>query len=184
LGEFSYILFHGKSLSAENSAEFFGKTIFQNFFRKNSIFSQHVFGGKFSAEFSQNFPRKKCTKNQPQIGLIFAQWVIVFLWVSDPLCLSSSSALHFLSQYSFRVHHLVNRDERQLLAHAMASDFSVAPMGDCLLWVVFINYAQRSSPSVCFMYCFPKHSLCNNFGKKWVGLHFGRFFPKLIWSPC
>jgi hypothetical protein len=24
------------------------------------------------------------------------------------------------------VHHLVNRDDRQLLAHAMASDFSVA----------------------------------------------------------
>jgi hypothetical protein len=20
--------------------------------------------------------------------------------------------------------------------------------------------------------------------EKWVGLHFGRFFPKLIWSPC
>jgi hypothetical protein len=27
--------------------------------------------------------------------------------------------------YSFRVHHLVNRDDRHLLAHAMASDFSV-----------------------------------------------------------
>jgi hypothetical protein len=34
-------------------------------------------------------------------------------------------ALHF-THYSFRVHHLVNRDDRQLLAHAMASDFSVA----------------------------------------------------------
>jgi hypothetical protein len=31
-------------------------------------------------------------------------------------------ALHF-SDYSFLVHHLVNRDDRQLLAHAMASDF-------------------------------------------------------------
>jgi hypothetical protein len=31
-----------------------------------------------------------------------------------------------LSDYSFWVHHLVNWDDRQLLAHAMASDFSVA----------------------------------------------------------
>jgi hypothetical protein len=45
--------------------------------------------------------------------------------VSNPLRLSSSSALHF-SDYSFWVHHLVNRDDRQLLANAMASDFSVA----------------------------------------------------------
>jgi hypothetical protein len=46
-------------------------------------------------------------------------------WVSNPLCLSSSSALHF-SDYSFWVQHLVNRDDQHLLAHAMASDFSVA----------------------------------------------------------
>jgi hypothetical protein len=31
-----------------------------------------------------------------------------------------------LSDYSFFVHHPVNRDDRQLLAHAMASDFTVA----------------------------------------------------------
>jgi hypothetical protein len=37
----------------------------------------------------------------------------------------SSSTLHF-SDYSFMVHHPVNRDDRHLLAHAMASDFSVA----------------------------------------------------------
>jgi hypothetical protein len=30
------------------------------------------------------------------------------------------------SDFSFRVDHLVNRDDRQPLAHAMASDFSVA----------------------------------------------------------
>jgi hypothetical protein len=35
-------------------------------------------------------------------------------------------ALHFFSDYSFRVHHLVNQDDRHLLAHAMASDFSAA----------------------------------------------------------
>jgi hypothetical protein len=33
-------------------------------------------------------------------------------------------ALHF-SDYSFRIYHLVNQDDRQLLAHAMAYDFSV-----------------------------------------------------------
>jgi hypothetical protein len=32
----------------------------------------------------------------------------------------------FFSDYSFWVHHLVNQDDRQFLAPAMASDFSVA----------------------------------------------------------
>jgi hypothetical protein len=32
----------------------------------------------------------------------------------------------FLSDYSFRVHNLVNQDDLQLLANAMASGFSVA----------------------------------------------------------
>jgi hypothetical protein len=41
------------------------------------------------------------------------------------VCLSSTLALHF-SDYSFWVHHLVNWDDRHLLAHAMASDFSDA----------------------------------------------------------
>jgi hypothetical protein len=45
-------------------------------------------------------------------------------WVSDPLCLSSSSVLHF-SDYSFLVHHPVNQDDQHLLAHATASDFTV-----------------------------------------------------------
>jgi hypothetical protein len=47
----------------------------------------------------------------------------LFFWgggVSDPLCLSSSLALQFYN-YSF----LVNRDAQHLLAHAMASDFTV-----------------------------------------------------------
>jgi hypothetical protein len=43
--------------------------------------------------------------------------------VSDPLCLYSSSALFF--DYSFRSHHPVNWDDWHLLAHAMASDFTV-----------------------------------------------------------
>jgi hypothetical protein len=44
--------------------------------------------------------------------------------VSNPLRLFSSSALHFFRLF-FRVHHPVNRDDRHLLANAMASDFSV-----------------------------------------------------------
>jgi hypothetical protein len=45
--------------------------------------------------------------------------------ISDLLCLSSFPALHFFPIILFWVHHLVNRDDWQLLAHAMASDFSV-----------------------------------------------------------
>jgi hypothetical protein len=44
--------------------------------------------------------------------------------VSDPSCLSSSSALHF-SNYFFLVNHPVNWDDRHLLAHAAASDLTV-----------------------------------------------------------
>jgi hypothetical protein len=51
--------------------------------------------------------------------------LFLFFGVNNPLCLSSSSALHFFWLF-FLVHHLVNQDDRHLLAHAMASDFSVA----------------------------------------------------------
>jgi hypothetical protein len=56
--DFSYIF------SAENSAEFLGKTIFQNFFRVKFHFIPTFLGGKFSAEFSP-----KCMKNRPQVTL-------------------------------------------------------------------------------------------------------------------
>jgi hypothetical protein len=42
------------------------------------------------------------------------------------LCLSSFYLALHLSDYSFLVHHPVNQDDRHLLAHAMASDFTVA----------------------------------------------------------
>jgi hypothetical protein len=48
----------------------------------------------------------------------------IFFLVSDPMFLSSPSALHF-SNYSFLVHHPVNWDDWHLLARAMASDFTV-----------------------------------------------------------
>jgi hypothetical protein len=44
---------------------------------------------------------------------------------SDPLCLSSYLAHHF-SDFSFWIHHPVNQDDLQFLAHATASDFSVS----------------------------------------------------------
>jgi hypothetical protein len=53
--DFSYIFSRGKSLSAENSAEFLGKTIFQNFSAENSIFFPTVFLGE---NFPLNFPPK------------------------------------------------------------------------------------------------------------------------------
>jgi hypothetical protein len=31
---------------------------------------------------------------------------------------------------------------------------------------------------------FPQYKLRVDFSKKWVGIHFGRLFHKLIWSPC
>jgi hypothetical protein len=51
--------------------------------------------------------------------------VVVFWGSATPLCISSSSALHIFSEYSFWVHRLVNRDDRHLLTSAMFSDFSV-----------------------------------------------------------
>jgi hypothetical protein len=61
---------------------------------------------------------------------LFSRWTLdeVFFFGggggSDPLCLSSSSEED--SDYSFLVNHLDNRDDRNLIAHAMASDFTVA----------------------------------------------------------
>jgi hypothetical protein len=52
--------------SAENSAEFLGKTIFQNFFSaENSIFSQHFWGKIFRGIFPEIFPGKNVRKIDP-----------------------------------------------------------------------------------------------------------------------
>jgi hypothetical protein len=48
----------------------------------------------------------------------------------------------FFTDYSFRVHHLVNRDDRHLLAHAMASDFSVCPKKSSL--PMLYHYVPRA----------------------------------------
>jgi hypothetical protein len=41
---------------------------------KNGIFR----GKSYEKSFFQKIPRKKCTKNRPQIGRIFACWAIVY----------------------------------------------------------------------------------------------------------
>jgi hypothetical protein len=45
-------------------------------------------------------------------------------------------------------------------------------LDDCLLWATIENYSSTEGVK-----------LCINFDKKMVGLHFGRFFQKRIWSP-
>jgi hypothetical protein len=51
----------------------------------------------------------------------------------------------FFSDYSFWVHHLVNPDDWHLLAHAKASDFSVA--WQCLSKrTMFFCYGSNSTP--------------------------------------
>jgi hypothetical protein len=78
--------------------------------------------------------------------------LLIFWGVSDPLCLSSSSALHF-SDYSFWVYHPVYRDDWQLLAHAKAFDFSVTWQCLSKKTIVFVRdqtpcpYLTRSLPA-------------------------------------
>jgi hypothetical protein len=66
----------------------------------------------------------------------------------NPLGLSSSSAPRpsIFSDYSFWVHHIVNRDDRHLLAHAMASDFSVA--WQCLSKRTIVFFVKDQTPRV------------------------------------
>jgi hypothetical protein len=63
--DFSYIFFRGKSLSAEKSAEFLGKTIFQNFFRGKFHFFPTCLGENFPRNFPRNIPQKNVRKIDP-----------------------------------------------------------------------------------------------------------------------
>jgi hypothetical protein len=63
----------------ENSAEFLGKNDFSKLFPRKIQFFLNIFWGKiFRGIFPKIFPGKKCTKNWPQIGRIFAYWVTVY----------------------------------------------------------------------------------------------------------
>jgi hypothetical protein len=75
--------------------------------------------------FGLFFPILVCCAKKNLATLLRDEKNSLFQGVSYPLCLSSSFAIHF-ADYSFWVHHFVNRDDRHLLAHAMASDFSAA----------------------------------------------------------
>jgi hypothetical protein len=63
-------------------------------------------------------------------------------------------ALHF-SDYSFLVHHPVNRDDQHLLAHALASDFTVT-------W----QYYNPDFYMLCFDYRQPEAFLSSKFQDK------------------
>jgi hypothetical protein len=63
---------------------------------------------------------------QPMASLHkYCSTALWFFWVSDHLCLSSCPGLHFFRLFFLCYDHPVSRDDRHLLAHAMASDFSV-----------------------------------------------------------
>jgi hypothetical protein len=69
---FCTFFFHEKSLSAENSEEFLGKTIFRNFFRGKLQFFPAFFGGKFSAQFSLEKMYEKSAPGHPVVaGCLF-----------------------------------------------------------------------------------------------------------------
>jgi hypothetical protein len=57
----------------------------------------------------------------------------VFLGGSVAPCACPPPRPSIFFDYSFHVHHPVNREDRHLLSHAMASDFSVAWQSICML---------------------------------------------------
>jgi hypothetical protein len=54
-------------------------------------------------------------------------------------------------------------------------------LGDCFTLGGFLKIAQVAQNFLDTF--FARYKLRFNFGKTWVGLHFGRFFRKLIWTP-
>jgi branched-subunit amino acid transport protein len=84
---------------------------------------------KSETRIDRNFFRNKIFVLRVQI-LHISDYVELYhllhsFLVSKPLCLSSSLAL-FLGIILFLVHHPINWDNRYLLAHVIASNFSVA----------------------------------------------------------
>jgi hypothetical protein len=54
------------------------------------------------------------------------------------------------------------------------------PLGDSLLWVVFLKIAEVAH---IFGLLFPQLRLCINFAKNVLGYVLGDIFHKFIWSP-
>jgi hypothetical protein len=70
------------------------------------------------------------------------------------------------------------RSQREASWVTKLGDFSL--LGDCLLWA-FLIYG--SIPYFCAAYFQPHQKLSIKFDNECVGLLFGQYFQKLIWSP-
>jgi hypothetical protein len=65
---------------------------------------------------------------------------------SATLCATPLPRPSIFSDYSFWIHHLVNRDDRHLLTHAMVSDFSVTWQFLSKITIVFFVTDQTPRP--------------------------------------
>jgi hypothetical protein len=89
-----YVHFFPRKITfRRNSAEFLGKTIFQNFFCRKFNFFPTLLGENFPRNFPQKFPRKKCTKNRPLVSRVDV--FSYFLVSNDAKILTYSSAPFF-----------------------------------------------------------------------------------------
>jgi hypothetical protein len=105
--------------------------------------------------FTQRTPKLEChnlySSFLPKSHFISGtqKWVLSFSFLGQrslvPLLLLGPP---FFSIILFRVHHLVTQGDRQLLAHAMASDFSVAWQCLSKRTIVFLLYGSNSTPEM------------------------------------
>jgi hypothetical protein len=58
------------------------------------------------------------------------------------------------------------------------------PIGKLFFLCSFFNITKVAQKSGLLFSTEKPMYICVNFDKQWVGLHFGRFFHKLNWSPC
>jgi hypothetical protein len=57
----------------------------------------------------------------------------------------------------------------------------IRPLGDCFLWAVLL--ITNVSQILELLFFTGKSYVCISFDNKWIGQPFGRYFPKLVWSP-
>jgi hypothetical protein len=68
----------------------------------------------------------------------------------------------------------------------MAKEIRVTRLGEFLPFVRLFSlgsFWEITEVAQIYGVLFPQVKLCINFDKKMFGLHFGRLFHKLIWSP-
>jgi hypothetical protein len=87
-----------------------------------------------------------CEKN---LAMFFhVSKMFLFFWSVTP-CASPPPprpSIFLFWLFFFRLHHLVNRDDRHLFAHAMASDFSGTRQCLSKRTIVFFCYVSNSTP--------------------------------------